>query len=711
MRIQKLLTFLLALLLCAPAYAITSGVTPGVTNDKGSSAGASSILTGGTGATTVGGAQKSLRTLGALKITGLGDSITALNSVYQPTGWGVTTGNILPDWTAGTVYGAFKFVKSNGLVYETVSGGTSGVTAPTGNGGSDGGVTWQVIQPQATKGSNYLMWAEAYSNGSLIWDMAQGTTGIFAGAIKAIITNGGQGYLPGDTVTLSGSATGTLSVSGGKVTGITITNPGTGNINVTSFNSAGGTGAKATIVANPSGTFGLPGGKTGDMVAMLPDLLASDADIVVVHGGINNVSAADSYANIIADLKTCYETIRASGRQVIVVPILPLGNVIAQSQMIVLDRVNRWIRAYARGEVWANPSGIRVAIADPTGFFTNGSLSTLNTAIGGAGGTSGTMLDDGLHPSQRGYMYMGYSVWQAAKQLFINGVPDYSSRVYTQTDGYDINLNPGGNMLEGMPWVTGQAVTLGSQVVSDTAPKKIYYCTQAGTTSTTPIGTGTNIVDGTARWNYRTAAGMSTFNSGTLGTQTAAAGIVYSGALASGYNIIRNNGSATGTVAQSIESPWSNGQTGQRQVTTFTLGSGTNNEQWVILFPNLFNSAWGLVAADLDTTPIVLEAEVELSSMANVNGVYIQLVGDKFFSQTGPNNSGAGKRIINSTGEMMSIPNNGKILFRTQPITVPSQNTFLSAKLWFNFDASGGAGSATLTAKINYVSIRKAYAN
>jgi len=58
---------------------------------------------------------------------------------------------------------------------------------------------------------------------------------------------------------------------------------------------------------------------------------------------------------------------------------------------------------------------------------------------------------------------------------------------------------------------------------------------------------------------------------------------------------------------------------------------------------------------------------------------------------------------------MVAYPNGGKQLLRTHPILLPSGLSNISFQVQFGFQCSGGAGSATATAKINYVGLRKAY--
>jgi hypothetical protein len=57
---------------------------------------------------------------------------------------------------------------------------------------------------------------------------------------------------------------------------------------------------------------------------------------------------------------------------------------------------------------------------------------------------------------------------------------------------------------------------------------------------------------------------------------------------------------------------------------------------------------------------------------------------------------------------MINWPNSGKLRLRTQPAVLPATNlTNVALTFYINFDASGGAGSATATMKINSIAICK----
>lgn len=375
-------------------------------------------------------------------------------------------------------------------------------------------------------------------------------------------------------------------------------------------------------------------------------------------------------------------------------------------------RVNRWIRAYTNGELWANPSGYKnIVLADPTGYMTDGTSATLSP-IGGTGGTSGSMTTDGLHPTPRGAMYIALAIVDSIKSRIPN-IPLYTSRSYSFVDGYDGTYNPSGNLLEGLPWTASTEYGnsgLNVLTTNDT-PKKVYRLTVAGTSASSggPTGTGSNIVDGTAKWTYVGLAGKSVFASGTGGTNTAATGITYSGDLAAGYTMSRPSGTAMGTITESIETPWSNGQIGQRQVISFSLGSGAATEYYQLLVFNTPIAGLGIINGDKGTKSLIGECEVELSNVANMNKVTLQFQETNQYgvARTLEGEDLAGSTIMASSGEVTAIPNSGKLFLRTTPLLIHSAATQYNMALHFGFNASGGAGSATATVKINYCGVRK----
>ena len=75
----------------------------------------------------------------------------------------------------------------------------------------------------------------------------------------------------------------------------------------------------------------------------------------------------------------------ASGRKVIASPVSPRATNQLITIMSPIQRVNHWIRAYCRGEPWANPNGFnQIALADPNGYWSDGT-NNFSYPIGGTG--------------------------------------------------------------------------------------------------------------------------------------------------------------------------------------------------------------------------------------------------------------------------------------------------------------------------------------
>lgn len=657
-----------------------------------------------------------LAQLQAATIQGFGDSITGGQSIYFPTNTDLTN---VPAWAGTTVYAPGSQVKQNSYVFYTAGGGTSGSTPPTPGVPNDGGITWAWNENVSQKMlSSYLTWAEIFSNGRLIFDQSQGYGGVYLGGLKCIVLTAGSGYTGATVAALNNGATGTVQVTGGKVTGVTILNPGDLPTTCTITDSGGGAGATVAVVIGGTGTYGISGQNTTQMLQRIADVLNSSADIIVVHGGTNDVHGQINSitdvptvtATAIANLRSMYEQIMAAGKRVIAIPITPANTLVnSPPRGQGAATVNRWIRAYCRGESWANPLGYKaIRLADVGVYIQDGTNATGYQPIGGTGGVAYAMTQDGIHPSNRGGAYFGNAVWLAA-QGFLTASPGRNAPSYMTTDGYDATCNAGGNMLEGVPWMASTPYAQGSVCSNGGA---LYYCITAGTSASSvgPTGAGASIADGTVTWGYASAApGRSNWSTGTAGTFTAATGVVYSGALCSGWSLTRGAGTASGTVTGAIENPWSSGQIGQRQSLVFSLGSGGVNDSWTLAPANNVQAKLGIVAGDLGVTPFYAEAEIEVSGVAELTGIALRLQGDAFYALIGSVTTGAGAEMMASSGEMISYPNSGVLRLRTQPMIIHALNTTLRPTFTFTFNASGGAGTATLTAKLNYVAVRRAY--
>ena len=648
-------------------------------------------------------------------IQGFGDSITGGQSSYFPSDLNISN---IPLWVTGSTYPANRVIKnSSGDVFYTVAGGTAGATMPTVAGLNDGGVTWVYLKPVAYKtATSYLQWAEAFAGGRLVWDMASGYKGTQFGVFDVILSSGGSNYSATPTCALDNGGTCSATVVNGVITKINILSPGfaSGPINVTITDGTGSGAVVCSAKTFPSGTFGITGELTANMVCRLADVLNSSANIIVVHAGVNDVkSAVTTTATTIANLQKIYDSIQLAGKHLVVIPILPFTLSYQTAYGAKALHVNNFIMAYARGEPWANPNGLRnVRVADARPYWTDQSMQTSLRPIGGSGGTAGAMTGDGIHPSQLGGIYLGYLVAQAV-QPWIGPAQDSLIPYSNGFDGYDPTYNPYGNMLTGIPWQASTSYALGAQTTNGGVVK--YTATTAGISAASggPVGNGASIADNTVVWEQSGNIGLANFSSGNTGTKTAATGVTISttsgnaGALATGWGMTRTTGTASGTENFTIESPWTTGRLGTRQVIAWSLGTGGTNEVWKLVTANNANHYWSITPADLGVSKLQLEVEVELSGLANFNGVQAYLIGDRFEAATGGNLQGAGHHYLSSTGEQITWPNSGKLLLRTQPMVIPANNTTLQIQIVTTFDASGAANSATATLKINSLVLRR----
>lgn len=664
----------------------------------------------------------------ARTLNGLGDSITAGSNQWQNSVLPAYATAQIPAWQPSTAYAVGQCVGSGagGYYYRCTaagtsasSGGPSGTTTVT-----DGTVTWAYLTPSSLKSSNsFLMWVEAFSNGAVRFDQGQGYTGLTGGLARGFVVNGGSGYT-NPTVALAGGMAATLQVTGGVITGVTITNPGQpGTYPVPyTISDSTGSGAVLSFAAVPTGTFATTGNRIQDILAMLPDAVASTIDIFTVLGGTNNVtditsasSAAATIAAVTAGLKAIYEGLMNAGKAVIAIPILPRYNT-GPLQLGAIMTINRWVRDYCRGEPRANPGGYRnIILADPTGFLTDGTKGYLanaqsgNQPIGGIGGVAGAVTRDGLHPNPKGAQLIAIAVLNAL-QKYTGVLQQYSPHAYCMGDGYNREQNPGGNVLEGLPWNPSTFYgTIGNMCQNN---GNVYRLTIGGTSGTTgPSGTGT-ATDGSCTWAYVRPNGISVGASGTAGTNTAATGITFTGSLASGMQLLRVGGTAGGTIAESIESPWSNNQPGQRQVLNFSLGGGTNAEQWKLIYANGTLATFGIDPALLGTEYFVWEVDLEITAASNLQyvGATLQETTSRLSAQVGVGVSGAGLAMLADTGEALSRPLGGRHLLATHPMILPVGAASVNCGLLVGFDASGAAGSAMATLKINNACLRRAYA-
>ena len=648
---------------------------------------------------------------GALTINVLSDSQGA-QSIYQPGNLDISN---VQTWLPSTAYIVNEVVKYNGYLFYSSVAATSGTTPPTPAAPSDGTITWSVMAPVSNKfGNSILSWMEFWSDGRMVWNMDDGYKGTNIGLVKVIVVNGGSGYT-NPTITPINGVKATVQQSGGVITGVTIQSPGraTGYFTLT-ISDPTGSGAVISTVGGPSGTFGVSGCTSDDMVARLPDVLASNVDVMLVLFPTNDLTANYTFSKITGNLKTILDTLAPAKKGVVIETGTP-RTLLNQAQVQVLNRCNRWIRQYCQGRRDAgfnNYGYTNVVLSDPTGYLTDATPSNtnLNWPIGGQSQSGNAVTIDGLHPNERGGCIRGYCATQSGG-VFFPPAPAYPARSYSASDCYDPVQNPGGNRLEAMPWTAGTAIVVGQSRANN---NNVYFCTTAGTTASSggPSGTGTSITDGSVVWTYAFPQFMSVLGSGTAGTIANPGGstsITISGQLFTGAYLSRATGgtNTAGTITAAIESPWSNGQMGQRQSLAFSLGGGSATESFQLRLGYLNYNQLGILASDLGVTPFTIDMEVEITGAANLTTCYPYVSGPNGATMlAGPSSNGTGNHLPSSTGEPIALP--PKMLIKSPPLILPLNTTIIGLYANIGFDASGAAGSATGTIKINKFGFQQA---
>lgn len=177
------------------------------------------------------------------------------------------------------------------------------------------------------------------------------------------------------------------------------------------------------------------------------------------------------------------------------------------------------------------------------------------------------------------------------------------------------------------------------------------------------------------------------------------------GSIAGNFNAFRNSGSSTGTMAGSIETTRTDLLSGNRQVFTFSLGSGTSTESYFFGITSSAISSYNITAG----MTIVVECDMWLSNQQNVNGLYLQIT----FTQSGTvvqqalDGDGGTDAFINSGAYMALNGDSTPLSFKTPPVVVPSGADHFTCYAAIGFNASGSAGSATATWKIGNFKIRQ----
>lgn len=232
-----------------------------------------------------------------------------------------------------------------------------------------------------------------------------------------------------------------------------------------------------------AGNFGVSGQFTAQIAARVPDVIAYAPDICIVLAGANNVrNLGYTFAGMIANLKSIYDTLTAAGIIVVAIPILPISSwgsltapqIISGRQL--QNAVNNWIRMYP------TING-KVIVADPTSSMIDATSATGDPIPG--------ITKDGLHPNPAGAYLIGRALWDTLSTMF----PCGKHFTLSQADVYSATENAGGNLLtNGLLIGSGGTNGTGSSgLVAD----NMSIARVSGSNITTVNSKGATNIDGT----------------------------------------------------------------------------------------------------------------------------------------------------------------------------------------------------------------------
>lgn len=307
---------------------------------------------------------------------------------------------------------------------------------------------------------------------------------------------------------------------------------------------------------------------------------------------------------------------------------------------------------------------------------------------------SGTQITNARHQ-----MY-NVKRWAYQYALMVNGKNPNTSKRMVVCDGEDFWVdatsssgNPLSSMTsDGLHWSTASAQAMGLRLAQQ--------LTQAlGLSGPANVVSQADGYDAT--YNPDGALNFGWLMNATPAAPTAP----LTGSVAGNFNAFRSSGSSAGTMAASIETVRTDGLSGNRQVFTFSLGSGSSTEQYNFGITSSTISAYNINAGDT----IIAECDMWLSGQAGVNRLLLQLT----FTQSGTtvmqgtDGDNSTDTFIASGSYMALNGDSTPMSFKTAPVTVPSGTDHFTCYATIGFNASGVAGSAAATWKIGNFKIRK----
>ena len=187
--------------------------------------------------------------------------------------------------------------------------------------------------------------------------------------------------------------------------------------------------SRQAVDISPDNLWATSGFTTTQMISSGYHTSAANAwmDFVIIHAGSNDPSQSVPYATTIANLRTMYDKVLASGARIIAVPIIPRTSY-TSARRLHYSRVNRWIYDQAAEDN-------RILVADPVPYISN--------AADNDGEPRSGYLSDGIHPTATGAYWYGRVIWETLQKFIAPSYPLFNN----PGDTYDATDNPTGNLL------------------------------------------------------------------------------------------------------------------------------------------------------------------------------------------------------------------------------------------------------------------------
>lgn len=212
------------------------------------------------------------------------------------------------------------------------------------------------------------------------------------------------------------------------------------------------------------GNFGQGGDRVDQMGAAVAAACATDADIIIICGGTNDINTfAATGQQVIDRMQVHVSTIRAAGKKCLIDSIPPLGVSLATStKKAAIEAANAGFAA--------------MAAADPTGVFYANAYTDEVDSASAAGAAQTWVTYDNIHRGSRAARLMAAKEWQAIQNVVQETSILPTSAVHTPTyDGYTAIKQYGA-------WDTASGGAAGTGASGSITPRLAVVCT-SGTTA------------------------------------------------------------------------------------------------------------------------------------------------------------------------------------------------------------------------------------